>query len=345
MSAFFFEGAEEGNVLMFIDKADIEVKAGDGGAGKVSFRREKYVAKGGPDGGDGGAGGSVVFVADHNLKSLMDLKYQQKYHAPDGHPGERRNRSGCDGEDLIIRLPVGTLVMDMATGLPLHDLTVDGQQIIVAKGGKGGKGNARFATSTRQTPYYAQKGLAGESFEVILELKLIADVGIIGLPNVGKSSLISKITSSRPKIADYPFTTLVPNLGVVRYRDGKQYVIADIPGIIEGAHEGHGLGTQFLRHVERTTVLLHMLDVSDFYVRDVVADYRLLSEELRLHNPEILKKEQLIVLNKIDAVQDRARLIPLKKAFPKKKVYMISAVTGEGIEELQEAIIKRVEIL
>ncbi len=327
---------------MFIDIAHIYVKAGDGGPGSVSFRREKFVPKGGPDGGDGGKGGDIVFISDHNLRSLMDFNYKNKYKAQDGVPGDRRNMFGKDGENMEIRVPVGTLLKDKLTEEIIHDFQVDNEIFILAHGGKGGKGNSHFATSVNQTPYYAQKGLAGEERDVIMELKLIADVGIIGYPNVGKSSIISKITNSRPKIADYPFTTLVPNLGVVKYKDDKQFVIADVPGLIENAHTGQGLGHQFLRHVERTTLLVHVLDVADFYDRDVVKDYKVINQELVLFNPDILKKEQIVVFNKIDAVEDRSRLEKLKKKFKNHSVYMISAATGEGIDALLAEITKKV---
>lgn len=318
---------------MFVDRAEIMIKAGDGGPGAVSFRREKFVPLGGPDGGDGGDGGDVILRAEHNLKSLMDFNFKREFKAENGSPGSRRNRFGCAGKDLNLSLPVGTLILDQHTGDQLMDLSQDGMTVVLAKGGLGGKGNARFSTSTNQTPYYAQKGLPGQQKAVILELKLLADVGIMGFPNVGKSSLIARLTHSRPKIANYPFTTLVPNLGVVRYRENRQFILADIPGIIEHAHTGHGLGIQFLRHVERSKLLLHVLDVADFYERDVVRDYDILNNELRLYNPDILLKQQIIVFNKIDAVADRSRLQMLSKKF-KDNVLHVSAVTGEGLPEL-----------
>jgi len=325
---------------MFIDKADISIKSGDGGKGAVSFRREKFVAKGGPDGGDGGRGGDVIFLADHNLKSLMDFHYKREYKANSGENGSKKNMSGSDAEDLIIRIPVGTLIKDLE-GTIVHDFTKDAESVKIAKGGLGGKGNARFATSTNQVPYYAQKGLAGIQMDIVLELKLLADVGIIGFPNVGKSSIISRITNSRPKIADYPFTTLIPNLGVVKYED-KQFIIADIPGLIENSHTGQGLGHQFLRHVERSAILLHVLDVSDFYDRNVVEDFKIINQELALYNPDILKKEQIIVFNKIDIVENPDKLEKLRKKFKKYQIVSISAVTGEGIETLLNLIISKV---
>lgn len=323
---------------MFIDIAKIELASGNGGPGCVSFRREKFVPKGGPDGGDGGKGGSIVFISDHNLKSLMDFSYRKKYRAPNGQPGERRNKYGKNGDDLLIHVPVGTIIKRMDDDELLMDFTEDGQQYHVVAGGAGGNGNSKFATSINQVPYYAQKGLPGESLEVVLELKLIADVGIIGFPNVGKSTLISVLTESKPKIADYPFTTLVPNLGVMKFKQDKQIVIADLPGIIEDAHNGHGLGHQFLRHVERTKLLLHVLDVSDYYQRDVYEDYKLINKELELFNPEILKKKQIIVFNKLDAVQNMSRLEKIRGKFKDTTFIEVSAITGEGMDRLIEVI-------
>ena len=327
---------------MFIDIAEIKVKAGDGGAGKVSFRREKFVPKGGPDGGDGGRGGDIVFQADHNLKSLMDFSYETDYHAENGQAGDYKDRSGKSGKDLIIRVPIGTLIHDEQTKGLLIDLEEESQTFIAVKGGLGGRGNARFATSTNQTPFYAQKGLSGELKHLKLELKLIADVGIMGFPNVGKSSLIANVTHSRPKIADYPFTTLVPNLGVVKYKDGRQFVMADIPGIIENAHLGQGLGHQFLRHVERCRVLVHVVDVSGFSGRDPLEDIRILNNELNAFNPDLASRPQIVVFNKIDVIEDRDSLKALAKKLKGTNVFLISAATGEGTEPLLDELAKRV---
>lgn len=318
---------------MFIDVADILVKAGSGGKGCVSFRREKYVPKGGPDGGDGGKGGNIIVRADSRLKSLMDYQYKKKYKAQNGFPGEGRDCYGKKGEDVVLSFPIGTTITNNETDEVVIDLAKEGQEFVLLKGGIGGKGNARFANSVNQTPYYAQSGLPGEEMNIHLELKLIADVGIIGLPNIGKSSFISRVTNARPKIADYPFTTLVPNLGVVNYKNEKQFVIADVPGIIENAHLGQGLGHQFLRHIERTSVLVHMLDVSEVRQMDPIKAYEILNNELSLYNKDILNKKQIIVFNKIDTLYDRSILNKYSKAF-QEKVFCISAVTGEGIEEL-----------
>ncbi|MDD5456147.1 MAG: GTPase ObgE [Candidatus Margulisbacteria bacterium] len=327
---------------MFVDYAEIKIKAGHGGAGSVHFHREKYVPKGGPDGGDGGKGGDVIFQSDHNLKSLMDFNYQKEYLAGDGMPGGGRDCYGKAAIDLHVKVPVGTIVKNKETGETIIDFNADNMVHVMAKGGLGGKGNARFASSTNQTPFYAQKGLPGQEMEIILELKLIADVGIIGLPNVGKSSLISQMTHCKPKIANYPFTTLVPNLGVVKYKNEKEFIIADMPGLIEDAHHGHGLGIQFLRHIERTTILVHVLDISDFYNRDVLDDFQVINNELELYNPDIKKKEQIVVFNKIDAVADRKKITQLKKKFKKYQVLALSAATGEGVAELIDRLASKV---
>ena len=323
---------------MFVDIATISIKAGHGGPGCVSFHREKYVPKGGPNGGDGGDGGSVIFVANHNLKSLMDFNFQKSYEAQSGSPGEGRDRYGRKGEDLIIRVPVGTVVKDPETEAVIFDFTQSDQTEVLAKGGLGGQGNARFATSTNQTPFYAQKGLPGESRRVTLELKLIADVGIIGLPNAGKSSLLAALTRANVKIADYPFTTLYPNLGVLYYEQEKQVLLADLPGIIEGAAQGLGLGHQFLRHADRTKLLLHVLDVSDFYDRDCLADYHMILSELEQYSEALKDKPQWLILNKMDAVQDIERFEALKAKLPKTQIFEVSAITGLGLEELKAAL-------
>ncbi len=324
---------------MFIDVADIFVKAGNGGKGCVSFRREKYVPKGGPDGGDGSKGGDIVVIADDHLKSLMDYQYKKVYKAQHGGDGEGRDCYGKKGEDVILRFPIGTSIFNKETGELLVDLVENNQRVVLLRGGIGGKGNARFANSVNQTPYYAQGGLPGEEMNIHLELKLIADVGIVGLPNIGKSSLISKVTNARPKVADYSFTTLVPNLGVVNYKNDKQFVIADVPGIIENAHQGQGLGHQFLRHIERTRVLIHLLDASEFKQMEPKKAFDVLNNELFLYNKEILSKKQLIVFNKIDTLHDRSVLDEYSQEFSE-KVFYISAVTGEGVDELMAELVR-----
>ncbi len=328
---------------MFIDEAVIEVEAGAGGDGCVAFRREKYVPRGGPSGGDGGDGGDVILVADPHLSTLLDYRYKTHYKAGRGGSGSGDNRKGRRGDSIVLRVPVGTLVYDDETGELLVDLARPNQQFIVAKGGKGGKGNAHFATPTRQAPRFAEKGLPGEKRRLRLELKLLADVGIVGMPNAGKSTLISRISAARPKIADYPFTTLVPNLGVVKYQD-TSFVVADIPGLIEGAHAGHGLGHQFLRHVERARLLLYLLDCSPFAPQPPLEAFRTLQEELRLYKPELLEKPALVALNKIDTVVDRAELEPVRQALQAQgyDVFLISAYTGEGLEPLLAHLAKRV---
>lgn len=322
--------------MNFVDEAKIYVKAGDGGRGCVSFRREKYVPKGGPDGGDGGKGGDVVLRALPSLRTLLDFKYRQHHVAERGGHGEGNNRTGRNGADREILVPVGTVVHDVETGEILADLKEAGESHIVVRGGKGGRGNARFTTPTRQAPRYAQKGISGEEKWIRLELKLLADAGIVGLPNVGKSTLISRISAARPKIADYPFTTLIPNLGVVRYGDGETFVIADIPGLIEGAHGGAGLGFKFLRHVERTTVLVHLLDISRDPEPDPWRDYELINGELASFNAAMIEKPQVVAINKIDLPITRERLKTVIPLFRNRgiAVFPISAATGEGLKEL-----------
>ena len=321
----------------------IFVQAGDGGNGCISFRREKYVPHGGPNGGDGGNGGDVILKADGQLSALLDFRYHQEYHAKRGQHGKGKNQVGRSASDLVLPVPHGTVVRDADTEDILKDLTREGEIFVAAKGGMGGRGNARFATSTHQAPRHAEPGQPGESRWVRLELKLMADVGIIGYPNVGKSTLISKISAVRPKIADYPFTTLTPNLGVVSWRDQRPFVVADIPGIIEGAHQGAGLGLQFLRHVQRTSLLLHVLDLSALNSRDPLDDYRVLNRELALFDPDLARKPQLVALNKIDAPEAREKL-PRVQAYLKKikkPAYAISGLTGEGLPELLGALAGR----
>ncbi len=322
----------------FVDQAKIYVKAGDGGSGCVSFRREKYVPRGGPDGGDGGRGGDVILVASSQLHTLYDFHHQTHFRAENGRPGMGKKMKGRDGQDLILYVPVGTVVRDAETGEILYDFTKDGESFVVARGGRGGRGNARFATPTRRAPRFAEPGEPGEERWIILELKLIADVGLVGLPNAGKSTLLSRITAAKPKIADYPFTTLTPNLGVVKLSEERTFVVADIPGLIEGAHKGVGLGLDFLRHIERTRVLLYVLDVSRG--EEGLKDFELIRKELSHYHPSLLEKPAAIALNKIDLLPDRTQIEDLKRAFEERgfPVYPISAVTGEGIKELLEGI-------
>ncbi|MBI4823083.1 MAG: GTPase ObgE [Nitrospirae bacterium] len=321
--------------MQFIDYVKISVKAGNGGRGCVSFRREKYVPRGGPDGGNGGRGGHVLFMADSELNTLLDLRYQQSYKAKNGMHGKGKNMTGKDGDDLIIHVPVGTIIKDAATDDVLLDLDEEGKQELIAKGGRGGLGNAHFKGPVRQAPRFAQPGEQGEEKDLIVELKLLADVGLIGLPNSGKSTLISVISSARPKIADYPFTTLTPNLGVVKLKDMRSFVVADIPGLISGAHKGAGLGFQFLRHVERTSVLVHLVDVSSMSEADPVSSLETVEKELSLFSPMLVKKPLVVIGTKIDIV-DKKKLDRLSKYCKTKRIdfFPISAVKGEGVKEL-----------
>lgn len=330
--------------MKFVDFVKIYVKAGDGGRGCVSFRREKYVPRGGPDGGDGGKGGDVILRASSELHTLLDHKYQKTYKAERGQHGKGSNMKGKDGEDLIIKVPVGTVVKDAHTEEVLADLDEEGKEFVVAKGGKGGLGNAHFATPTNQAPKFAQPGEPGQERWIILELKLLADVGLIGLPNAGKSTLISVISSAKPKIADYPFTTLTPVLGVVKFGEYKSFVVADIPGLIEGAHKGAGLGHQFLRHVERTSILLHLVDISDSLQSDPVEDFEKIQRELSLYNPQLNEKTLAVVGTKADLAFEGRRLEKLRSYCLKKGIdfFSISAVKKEGIDKLLEYLAKRV---
>lgn len=322
---------------MFIDYAEIEAKAGDGGNGAVAFRREKYVPKGGPSGGNGGNGGSVYLIADENLSTLLDFRYKRKYIAGKGQPGGSSLKDGKNGDDVIIKVPVGTIVKDAETGKILFDLAQSGQKVLLAKGGKGGKGNSNFATPTRRTPRFAEPGKPGEEKRIILELKLIADVGLVGFPNAGKSTLISSISAAKPKIADYPFTTLEPVLGIVQYKDFRSFTVADIPGIIEGAHQGKGLGIKFLRHVERTKILLFLIDItSDDYQRD----FDILYNELKKYSRKLVEKKILVALSKADLLSE-SELKKMKKVKFKKveePALIISAVSGYGIEKLIDTL-------
>ncbi len=333
-------------MVKFIDEAKIYVKAGDGGRGCVSFRREKFVPRGGPNGGDGGNGGDVVMVARRNMTSLLDHRYQQHYRAKRGVHGKGKDQHGKNADDLLIPVPMGTLIKDADTGEFYGDLTEEDESIVIAKGGKGGRGNARFVTPTNQAPKEAEPGIPGEEKTLLLELKLLADVGLIGFPNAGKSTLISTLSAARPKIADYPFTTLVPNLGVVSYGDGQTFVLADIPGIIECAHEGAGLGIQFLRHIERTKILVHLLDLSPMTERDPIEDYEKLNHELKSYSEELSIKPQIVALNKIDITEARESLGDIQKYFNNLgiKTYPISSATGEGTKDLVWEVAKQLEV-
>ncbi len=327
---------------MFVDELTIWVKAGDGGDGCLSFHREKFVSKGGPDGGNGGRGGHVILRVDPQLTTLVDLRYRSKYKAQRGSHGQGSNKQGKHGEDLIIRVPPGTSVKDEADGHILADLSEHDHSFIAAEGGKGGRGNAFFKSSTNQTPRYAEKGKPGEERSLFLELKLLADVGIIGFPNVGKSTLISRISAARPKIAEYPFTTLTPNLGVVRIAMDRSFVVVDIPGLIEGASEGVGLGFQFLRHIERTSMFVHLVDLSPETMRDPVEDYQKIRAELEQYDPTLCQRPEIVAANKIDVLHDHT---PYKEfqAFCQQEgieCYPISAVTGEGVKAVVQRVTK-----
>lgn len=324
--------------MHFIDEAIIKVKAGDGGNGCISFRHEKYVPKGGPDGGNGGNGGNVIICADQHLSTLLDYKYKKYYRSENGENGRGKSQDGKYGKDIILFVPCGTIIRDITKKRPIADLIKHGDKIIVAKGGKGGRGNKEFATPTNQAPRFAEQGKKGEELEIILELKLLADVGLVGLPNAGKSTLISVISAARPKIADYPFTTLVPNLGMVRISENKSFVVADIPGLIEGAHKGKGLGTQFLKHIERTKLIVFLIEVTS---ENPIKDYQILLNELKSYNPRILKKRKILAITKMDLISDEQRKELLNLKFPNiKKAIPISAVTREGLDELLNSISK-----
>lgn len=327
---------------MFADSAKVYIRSGKGGDGHVSFRRELYVAAGGPDGGDGGRGGDVIFEVDDGLNTLTDFRHVRKYAAQDGEPGGKRRCHGADGEDIIIKVPEGTVIKDFESGKVIADMSGDNRREVILKGGKGGLGNMHFATSTMQVPKYAQPGQPAQELWVQLELKVIADVGLVGFPNVGKSTLLSRVSNARPKIANYHFTTLSPHLGVVDLSEGQGFVMADIPGLIEGASQGVGLGYSFLKHIERTKVLVHVVDAASTEGRDPVADIKAINEELRAYNPELLKRPQVIAANKIDAIYvepesgEENPVERLKKAFEPEgiQVFAISAVSGQGVKEL-----------
>ena len=332
---------------MFIDHVKIFVKAGDGGNGCVSFRREKYVPRGGPNGGDGGKGGDVWLQASSQMTTLLDLKYQQHYRLKRAEHGQGKDRHGKNNPDMIIKVPCGTLVRDAETHEVLADLTEEGQQVIVARGGKGGRGNAAFATSTHRAPRQAEEGKPGEERWFLLELKLLAEVGLVGLPNAGKSTLISRISSARPKIADYPFTTLTPHLGAVSWGDGKSFMVADIPGLIEGAHAGKGLGMQFLRHIERTTFLLYLVDIGESATEDPLKSLEILRREVEAYSPRLSEKPFAVAATKMDIKGDRSQLLRLSRYCKQNKydILRISAVTGEGIEALVGYLSRKVSAL
>jgi len=315
---------------MFIDYAEITCTSGKGGSGAITFRREKFVPKGGPNGGDGGKGGSVIFVADQNLHTLQDIRYKKSYQAENGAPGSSNQKTGRAGEDMCIPVPLGTLIREKDTRRVEADLIADGEKYVACPGGNGGKGNARFKTATRQTPRHAQKGRRGEKRNFTIELKVLADVGLVGLPNAGKSTLLSVVSSARPKIADYPFTTLQPHLGIVKYGEYQSFVMADIPGLIEGASEGKGLGHQFLKHIERTKLLLFLIDTME---QDPDNTYELLLQELLNHNPDLSKRKQIIVRTKIDTRVDNMDWVILDNEYLE-----ISSVTGSGVPELIKRI-------
>ncbi|MDY6854998.1 MAG: GTPase ObgE [Thermodesulfobacteriota bacterium] len=332
--------------MKFVDEVKIFVKSGDGGKGCVSFRREKYVPKGGADGGDGGKGGDVVIEGSNRLATLLDLRYQQHYVAGRGGHGRGKNQHGRNSSDRTILVPVGTVIKEEDETI-IKDITFEGDRITVVKGGIGGRGNARFSSSVNRTPRYAEQGREGEEKWLKLELKLLADVGIVGLPNAGKSTLISKISNARPKIADYAFTTLTPSLGVVRYENYNSFVIADIPGLIGGAHLGVGLGTRFLRHIERTSLVLHLIDISETSLREPIDDFNAINTELALYNPSLAEKPQIIAINKMDILISEERFLKVKAHFREMgiEVFPISALTGGGIKNLIDHIFKSLQVI
>lgn len=335
---FHIDFKKAGSKIMFADRAKIYIKSGKGGDGHVSFRREKYVPNGGPDGGDGGDGGSVVFVVDEGLNTLSDFRHIRKYCAQAGEDGGKRNCRGKSGEDMIIKVPYGTVIKEAESGKVITDMSGDNKRVLMLKGGRGGNGNQHYATSTMQAPKYAQPGQPALELELQLELKVIADVGLVGFPNVGKSTFLSRVTNARPKIANYHFTTLNPNLGVVDLEDANGFVIADIPGLIEGASEGIGLGHEFLRHIERTKVIIHIVDAASTEGRDPIADIYAINKELDAYNPEIAKRPQVIAANKIDMIYDDTdnAVEKIRNEFEPKgiKVFAISAISGQGVREL-----------
>lgn len=326
---------------MFIDYAVIEINSGKGGDGAVTFRREKYVPKGGPSGGNGGKGGDIIIEAHHNLATLLDLRYKKNYKANNGEIGGNSLKDGKNGNDIIIKVPVGTVVKDFETNKIIFDLNKDRKKVVAAKGGKGGKGNSNFATPTNQAPRYAEQGKEGEKRKIILELKLIADVGLVGFPNAGKSTFISVISAAKPKIADYPFTTLEPNLGIVKYKNFQSFTVADIPGIIEGAHEGKGLGHKFLRHIERTKILLFLIDITS---ENYKKDYEILNKELINYSKELTGKKKIIALSKADLLEEKELNKKKKTIFNgyNSKVHIISSISKYGVDELLDSLWKMI---
>jgi GTP-binding protein len=329
---------------MFIDRAKIHVRGGDGGNGVTAFRREKFVPRGGPSGGDGGRGGSVYFESTESLNTLLHFRYNPEHIAGRGRHGEGSKRHGANGQDIVVQVPVGTVVVDETTGEVVHDFTQAGERVLIAAGGRGGRGNAQFATPTNRAPRRHEEGRPGGERWLALELKLIADVGLVGLPNAGKSTLISRISAARPKIADYPFTTLEPHLGVVDLGDFKTFVVADIPGLIEGAHAGAGLGDRFLRHIERTKLLLHLVDVSAL-ARDPIQDYQTVTRELKAHSRSVADKPKIVAATKIDAIDETSQLAEFKDFCQKEglECYAISAASGQGLKELLRAVERRID--
>ena len=323
---------------MFVDEAIIEVHAGNGGDGCVSFRREKYVPKGGPDGGDGGDGGNIVFLADTNKDTLLDFSGRHHWRAKRGQPGMGKKMAGLSGHDLLIRVPPGTLIFDCDHQILLADLDSPGKRIVIARGGKGGRGNWHFKSSTNQAPRYAEKGTEGQHRKLRLELKLIADIGLVGMPNAGKSTLLRAISAARPKVADYPFTTLDPQLGIVELGPDRRMVVADIPGLIEGAQHGAGLGHEFLRHVERTKIIVHMLDLYPMDGSDPAENYRKIRRELEAFSPALAQKREIVAANKMDLATDGTALDRLRRQLPGQEVFAISAVSRQGVEDLLEAL-------
>src|SRR6476620_7965174 len=329
---------------MFIDQTKVYVKGGDGGNGMVAFRREKYVPKGGPAGGDGGKGADVIFEVEEGLRTLMDFRYQRHFKAPRGEHGMSKNQHGKNSKDMIVKVPPGTVVMDAETKEVIADLVENGQRAIIAKGGRGGRGNSRFATPSNPAPELAENGEPGQEREVILELKVLADVGLVGFPSVGKSTLLSVVSSARPKIAEYHFTTITPNLGVVETEDNRSFVMADLPGLIEGAHEGVGLGHQFLRHIERTRVIVHVIDMSGLESRDPYEDYLTINKELQEYNLRLTERPQIIVASKMDMPDSAENLAQFKEKLQEDyPIFPISSVTREGIRELLYAIVDKIE--
>jgi GTP-binding protein len=326
--------------MQFIDEAEIHVKAGDGGAGAVAFRREKYAPRGGPSGGDGGNGADVVLVTDERLTTLLDFRFKREYRARNGEPGRGRDQNGHAAAELVLKVPPGTVIKDVESGEVLADLRENDRRWVLAKGGRGGLGNMNFATSTLQAPRFAQPGTEGEEKRVKLELRLLADVGLVGFPNAGKSTLVSRLSRARPKIADYPFTTLQPHLGVVQYKDGRSFVLSDLPGLIEGAHAGAGLGHRFLKHMQRCRVIVHLIDASALE-RDLVEGFDAINRELELFDPALRRKPQVVAANKIDLPEARERAADFQRKLKRRKieVRLVSAATGEGLDELLDAMV------